>query len=170
MYLWIDPWIRKLWFAIIDKQKKIWEIWTILTEKEDNTTRIYNIWIFIEKLLSKYNIKNACVEKLFFTKYNKANAEFVYEIRWVVLFLLKKYNINIIQLTPLELKKIITWNWKASKIVIQNSIAKIFNLQSIPKPADSADALGMAYVAMIKKGYKSCSTTTTQSSPNSKSL
>jgi len=154
MFLWVDPWIRKLWFAIIDDNKQIFELWAIVNEleggREDNIRRLFEISDFFDDMLEKYDIKWVCIEKLFFTKFNQANAEFVYGVRWVLLDKFYRKNINILELSPKEIKKWTTWNGNAGKLSMQKTIKKIFNLEEIPQPHDAADALAMAYIAYKK--------------------
>lgn len=156
MFLWVDPWIRKLWFAVIDKDNDIYELWAIINEldgwRKDNARRLYDISNFFDDILKKYNITSVCMEKLFFTKFNQANAEFVYGVRWLLLSKFFKTKINIIELTPNEIKKQTTWIWTAWKENMQKTIKKIFELEEIPEPHDAADALAMAYIA--SKSFK----------------
>lgn len=153
MFLWVDPWIRKLWFALIDKNKQIFELWALINEieggREDNARRMSDISIFFDDLINNYDIRSVCIEKLFFTEFNKWNAEFVYWVRWLLLAKFYQKDINIIELSPKEIKKYITWSWAASKINMQKKTQKLFNLSKIPEPHDAADALGMAYIAKI---------------------
>ncbi len=150
-FLWVDPWIRKLWFALIDENKKIYELWAIINELEsynDNPRRMYELSKFFDKLLEKYDIQSVCIEKLFFTRYNQANAEFVYGVRGILLSKFYEKNIKIVELTPKEIKKIITWNWASNKLSIQRSVQRLFNLVEMPQPHDAADALWMAWIAL----------------------
>jgi len=87
------------------------------------------------------------MEKLFFTKFKQNNAEFVYGIRGILLAMALKYWIKIKEFTPIELKKYITGNGKAEKILIQKTIMKLYKLQELPEYNDAADALGLAYLA-----------------------
>ena len=67
----------------------------------------------------------------------------------MMLFLRK--NIPVLELTPIELKKFITGNGKADKLLVQKTIRRFFKLQDIPEYNDAADALGFAYLAKIRK-------------------
>ena len=153
MFLWVDPGIRKLWFALIDKNKQILELWALINEidgwREDNIRRMKDISNFFDEILEKYSIKSVCIEKLFFTEFNKGNAEFVYGVRWLLMVKFYEKWINIIELSPKEIKKYITGSWLATKISMQKKTQKLFNLSKIPEPHDAADALGMAYIAKI---------------------
>lgn len=148
--LWIDPWVRKLGYALIQQDLSIVDAGILLIEDKNtrkwNYERIISIYDYFDKFTDQYKIKNVGIEKLFFTKFNQANAEFVYGIRWALIMLFMKKGINIYEYTPLEIKKNITWNWKAEKILVQNFIQKIYWLQDLPEYNDSADALGLAYL------------------------
>jgi Holliday junction resolvasome RuvABC endonuclease subunit len=87
------------------------------------------------------------MEKYYITTFNLKNAEFVYGMRWVILTLALKNNIQIEEYTPIELKKRITWNGKADKKLVEKFVTKLFQLKNIPELDDAADALGLAFIA-----------------------
>ena len=156
MYLWIDPWVRKLGYALIDDDLKIIDAGILLQDKksptrEDQFQRANQIFDFFCEMIEKYPIKKIAMEKLFFTEYNQNNAEFVYAIRWALMMLFLKKNIPVLELTPIELKKFITGNGKADKMLVQKTIRRFYNLQDIPEYNDAADALGFAYLAKIRR-------------------
>ncbi len=91
------------------------------------------------------------MEKLFFTKFNQNNAEFVYGIRAILIALCLKHKIEIKEYTPIEVKKCITGNSKAEKKLVQQCIMKIYNLKDFPEFNDAADALALAYIASRTK-------------------
>ena len=155
-YLGIDPWVRKLGYALIDDNLKIIDAGILLQDKksptrEDQFNRANQIFEFFEELLKKYQVEKIAMEKLFFTDYNQSNAEFVYAIRWALMMLFLRKNIPVLELTPIELKKFITWNGKADKMLVQKTIRRFYKLQDIPEYNDAADALGFAYLAKIRK-------------------
>jgi Holliday junction resolvasome RuvABC endonuclease subunit len=87
------------------------------------------------------------MEKLYFTKYNQNNAEFVFWIRAILITMAIHHNCKILEFSPIELKKYITWNWKAEKMLVQKMTMKLFKMQDIPEYNDAADALWLAYLA-----------------------
>lgn len=156
MYLGIDPGVRKLWYALIDDNLNIIDAWILLQDKksptrEDQFQRANQIFDFFTDMLDKYNIEKVAIEKLFFTDYNQSNAEFVYAIRWALMMLFLRKNIKVLEYTPIELKKFITWNGKADKMLVQKTIRRFYKLQDIPEYNDAADALWFAYLAKIRK-------------------
>ncbi len=156
MILWIDPWVRKLWYALIDKNMKIIDSGILLSEKksptrEDQYQRMIEIEEYFIKFIKKHKIQTMCMEKLFFTKFNQNNAEFVYGIRSILITLCMKNWIQIKEYTPIEVKKFITGNGKAEKNLVQKCIMKIYNLKDFPEFNDAADALALAYIASRTK-------------------
>ena len=151
LILGVDPWVRKLWYAIIKPNLEIVDAGILLQDqksptREDQFNRIREIYDFFEKLIEEYKIRVVSIEKLFFTKFNQSNAEFVYGIRGALIMLFLKHKITVKEYTPIELKKAITWNGKAEKILVQRFIMKMYWLKDMPKYNDTADALGLAYI------------------------
>ena len=163
MILWIDPGVRKLWYAIIQTNLpagrhglEIVDSGILLLEKKsptrvDQFERMREIEEYFTKLLKKHNIQTMCMEQLFFTKFNQNNAEFVYGIRAILITLCLKNKIKIKEITPIQLKKYITGNAKAEKRLVQQCIMKLYNLKECPEFNDAADALWLAFVAMKMK-------------------
>lgn len=155
MILWIDPWVRKLGYALVEPSNsglKIVDSGILLLEEKkptrgDQFMRIKTIYEYFEKLLVKHKVKVISIEKLFFTKFNQSNAEFVYGIRWALILLGLKKWVQIREFSPIELKKFVTWNGKAEKMLVQRCIMKIYGMKDIPEFNDAADALALAYIA-----------------------
>lgn len=157
MYLGIDPGIRKLWYALIDHQQKIVDAGVLLLDEKkptrmDQFARMHEIYEFFVNMLEKEKqpIKAVAMEKLFFTKYNQSNAEFVYGVRWSLGMLFRKHTIPLYEYTPNQLKQYITGNGRASKELMQQMAMKLFDLDEMPKWHDTADALWLARLASRK--------------------
>ena len=151
MILGIDPWVRKLGYALIDDELKIVDSGILLQHQKSPTRqnqfeRMSQIYDFFLAMIDQYPIKKIAMEKLFFTKFNQNNAEFVFGIRGILLMLAVKRWIEIKEFTPIELKKFITGNGKAEKILVQKTVMKLFRLKELPEYNDAADALGLAYL------------------------
>lgn len=153
MILWIDPWVRKLWYALINKDLSIVDSGILLSEiksptRMDQFERMRDIEEYFTKLCKKYTIETMCMEKLFFTRFNQNNAEFVFGIRAILITLCLKHNIKIKEYTPIQLKKFVTGNGKAEKILVQRCIMKLYGLKEFPEFNDAADALALAYIGL----------------------
>lgn len=150
-YLWIDPWVRKLWYWIIDDDLNILDGGILLLdeknpERQGQFHRINQIVDFFESFTKQNKVSVVWIEKLYFTVNNQSNAEFVYGVRWALIWLFMRGGIKIVEFTPKQIKKSITWNGNASKLLVQQFIMKIFRLESLPEYNDTADALWIAYL------------------------
>lgn len=149
MILGIDPGIAKLWYALITPPRQVVEAGIITTwstaVRIKQYERMHEIVQFFAEMIKKYpEIKTVCIEKYFFTQYNKSNAEFVYGVRGALLMLCFEHKISVLEYTPLQLKKMITGNGKADKKYMQQMIMKLYQLKDIPLYHDAADALWLA--------------------------
>ena len=154
--LWIDPWTTTTWFALINKENSISLLdYGVLstTPKIDLSIKLLEIWNDIKSLIDKFNPDLVVVEKLFFTTNLKTWID-VSHARWVVLYEIMKSGIEILEYTPLQVKKAITWNWKANKLQLQNAIKMLFSMDSIPKPDDAADAIWLAYMGALNNNFR----------------
>lgn len=147
--LWIDPGTTTIGFALIKKENtklELLDYWVFkTTPKIDLSLKIFEIWSDINHIIKKYNPDILSVEKLFFQTNTKTAID-VAQARWVIIYESIKSNLKIQEYTPLQVKKAITWNWKANKLQLQNAIKILFWMDSIPKPDDAADAIWLAYI------------------------
>ena len=97
----------------------------------------------LKLILKKYQPKTCVIEQLFFCN-NAKTALVVGQARGVSLLTLIESEINILEITPLQVKQGLTGYGKADKKQIQQMVKIILNLKEIPKPDDAADALAMA--------------------------
>jgi len=165
MILWIDPGIRKLGYALIKENMEVVDAGVLLIEfvpwkkgmdltipkitRDVYRDRMGQIFQFFEKMLERYpwEIDVVCVEKLYFMEKNQSNAEFVYGIRGALMMLFFQHHILLLELTPIQLKKYVCGNAKASKDLMIMVVQKLFWLDGIAYH-DIADALGLAYLAL----------------------
>lgn len=151
--IWIDPWTTTVWYAIVEKSwinKKILDFWVIsTTPKIPFDEKVVEIINDLEDLLKKYNPEKAVIEKLYFENNSKTAIDVAWA-RWAIIYKLKSSWLKLEHYTPLELKSAICSNWKANKLQLQKAIQIFFNLESLPKPDDAADAIGLAYMWILK--------------------
>lgn len=159
LVLWIDPGVRKCGYALVDfshNQKKIIDSGILFDDSKIETRmdwfrKMGQIISFFEKLSKEHSIEKIGIEKLYFTSRNQSNAEFVYGLRWGLVSFFFNNGIHIVEIDPVQVKKYISWNWKASKELVQTKIMQLYWLSQKPQYNDSADALGMSYLAYIIK-------------------
>lgn len=154
--IWIDPWTTTTWFWIVEKIN--WKIRLInywifkTTPKIDLSIKLLEIGNDIKDIIEKYNPSLVVVEKLFFQN-NAKTAIDVSHARWVVLYEIIRADLKLLEYTPLQVKKAITWNGKSEKLQLQRAIKMIFNLETIPKPDDAADAIWLAYMWALNNEF-----------------
>ncbi|HYF05226.1 MAG TPA: crossover junction endodeoxyribonuclease RuvC [Patescibacteria group bacterium] len=155
MILGIDPGTATTGYAFLEQntrnktQCEIAEFGVITTAKYERADiRLRILYEDLSALIKKYRPLCAGVEKLFFTTNQKTAIE-VAQARGVVLLVLAQHKIQVIELTPLQVKNYITGYGKAEKLQIQKMMQQTFKLKSLPKPDDAADALAIAYCTSL---------------------
>ena len=97
----------------------------------------------LSQLLAQYRPDVAAVEKLFFDN-NARTAMKVGEARGVLLLTLAQAGVPVAEYTPMQIKQAITGYGGADKRQIQQMIALLLDLASVPTPDDAADALAVS--------------------------
>jgi crossover junction endodeoxyribonuclease RuvC len=153
MTIGIDPGTATVGFSLVEgtKQNPIIIEYGVLTTKagprEIMPQRLLEIATDLESLLKKYKPDRAVVEDLFFFK-NAKTVISVAQSRGVTLYLLAKYNVEIIEVTPLQVKQTLCGYGRATKQQMQQMVKRIYKLDEIPKPDDAADSLAMAWIGL----------------------
>ena len=83
------------------------------------------------------------IEKLFFNT-NTTTAIDVAQARGVILLAARKNGIDIFEYTPLQVKQSITGYGRAEKHQVMEMVKNLLQLNAVPKPDDTADALALA--------------------------
>ena len=107
---------------------------------QDRLLKIYNE---LDEIIKNFHPEVIGVEKLFFGK-NATTAIPVGQARGVVLLCAAQNNLDVVEMTPNEVKLSITGYGGATKEQIIYMVTRILNLQEPPTPDDTADALAIA--------------------------
>ena len=146
----IDPGIAIVGYAIVtgSKRSPIIHDYGVLTTPvlEDGRTneRLLEIYNDLDNILDKYRPDVGVVEKLFFFQNQKTIIQ-VAQARGVILTLLAKYNVRLIEPTPLQVKQSIAGYGRASKNQMKILMQRLYKLKHTITPDDAADALAMGY-------------------------
>ena len=108
--------------------------------------RLLKIYAELDALIKEFQPDVMGIEKLFFGK-NSTTAITVAQARGIVLLCAAKNNLDIIEITPNEVKQSITGYGAANKEQVTYMVTKILNLAEPPTPDDAADALAIAVAA-----------------------
>ncbi|MCS6982845.1 MAG: crossover junction endodeoxyribonuclease RuvC [Candidatus Absconditabacterales bacterium] len=145
--------MRKCGFAVLGAKQEILEAGVILQEDNtDDIARLDNIDRFIHDLFGRFPPRICAVEQLFFTEKNKQKAGLIYGVRYLILLRARQAGAQLIEVSPISLKKTITGNGNATKSLMTQVIMRLFGLAHKPQYADAVDALGLALMAWTKRG------------------
>lgn len=151
----LDPGIADTGFGIIsvDSNNKTTclEFGSIKTSsKDDFLDRLEKLDNDLQDIIDKYCPDIVCIEKLFFNN-NAKTALIVGQARGVVMLKIKKNNIKLVELTPLQIKQGVSCFGRADKNQVKKMVKLILNLKEVPKSDDAADALAAAICASSLK-------------------
>jgi crossover junction endodeoxyribonuclease RuvC len=146
----IDPGIAIVGYAIVSGSKRtpIIHDYGVLTTPvlEDGrlNERLYEIYQDLDALLDTHRPDVGVVEKLFFFQNQKTVIQ-VAQARGVILMLLAKYNVRVVEPTPLQVKQSVAGHGRANKKQIISLMQRLYKIEYKITPDDAADALAMGY-------------------------
>jgi len=149
----IDPGTATVGFAVVQgsaKEPQILDYGVLKTEakhRDEMPSRILELGQDLEQIITKFKPTKAIVEDLFFFK-NAKTVISVAQSRGMILYILAKNGVEILSLTPLQIKQSITGYGRATKQEMQEMVKRIYSLDEIPKPDDAADSLAMAWLGL----------------------
>ncbi|MBR2773827.1 MAG: crossover junction endodeoxyribonuclease RuvC [Selenomonadaceae bacterium] len=108
--------------------------------------RLLKIHTELDALIKEFRPQVMGIEKLFFGK-NATTAIPVGQARGVVMLCAAQNNLDVIEITPNEVKQSITGYGGATKEQVIYMVTKLLNLDEPPKPDDAADALAISIAA-----------------------
>jgi crossover junction endodeoxyribonuclease RuvC len=153
MILGIDPGVNIVGFGFVEGTRshpKIVDFGILHTDKKQRETeylRLLELGEDLESLLQKYRPTKALIEDLFFFK-NAKTVISVAQSRGMMLYLLAKYDVEVVSITPLQVKQTLCGYGRAEKKQVQEMVKRVYHLDQIPKPDDAADALAIAWVGL----------------------
>lgn len=148
----IDPGVGRVGWGIIEKEgQKLRAIaWGRIDTPARTSlpTRLLRIVDAVKKLITKYKPGIIAVEELFFAK-NAKTAIAVSHMRGAILVVGAEAHLPIVEYTPLQVKQAITGYGRAEKQQVQMMLRTIFKIHITPAEDDAADALAIAYTALV---------------------
>ena len=105
--------------------------------------RLESLYDGLRDIIEEYRPEEASVEKLFFNT-NVTTAINVGQARGVAILACIKGGLKVAEYTPLEIKQALVGYGRADKKQVQFMVKTMLNLQAVPKPDDTADALAAA--------------------------
>lgn len=154
----LDPGIARTGYAVMlknEEQITALDYGCITTKANTNLeTRLLVLYKELAKIIKKYQPKTMILEKVFFN-HNQTTAITVGQAQGVMLLAAAHANLKIEFVTPLQIKSALTGYGLASKQQVQKMVKTLLNLDKVPKPDDTADALacGLTYFSYHQFTY-----------------
>lgn len=154
----VDPGLSTAGIGLIETGNHPSEVraldWMTITTPAglDLPDRLLELSQDLETYLDEARPDLAVVEQLFFAT-NKRTAMDVSQARGVIIVTLKKRGIEVLSATPLQLKTAIAGDGQADKLQMQTMVQRILKLDTLPTPADAADALALALYGANQKTF-----------------
>lgn len=143
----IDPGYAIVGYGVVDYNHTKFSVahyGAILTEAGmPFCERLEKIYDDMTALIQKWKPEVMAIEKLYFNT-NTTTAIDVAQARGAILLAAQKNGLTIAEYTPLQVKQSVVGYGRAEKKQVQEMTKMILNLETVPKPDDTADALAMA--------------------------
>lgn len=114
---------------------------------QDTSVRIKALYDGVREQIENCSPHFMSVERLYFGQ-NRTTAEAVWQVRGAILLLGAQYRLPVIEPKPSEMKLTVCGDGTAEKRQVQLMIQQLLNLPEIPRPDDTADALGIALAGL----------------------
>lgn len=105
--------------------------------------RLEKIYDGLTSLIERYKPDAMSVEKVFYNSNAKTVID-VSQARGVIMLSAQKSKVPVFEYTPLQVKQSVVGYGRADKKQVQEMTRRILNLEKVPKPDDTADAIAMA--------------------------
>lgn len=143
----IDPGYAIIGWGVLEynaNKFRVIDYGAITTEAHTEfSLRLQQIYLGMNEIFDKYHPDVMSMEKLFYNNNAKTVID-VAQARGVITLSARLHNVPVSEYTPLQVKQSVTGYGRAVKKQVQEMTRIILNLEKIPKPDDTADALAMA--------------------------
>ncbi len=143
----IDPGYAIVGYGVLEYKNNRFRViayGAITTEaKTPFNERLEIIYDDLTDIIMKYRPDAMAIEKVFYNSNAKTVID-VSQARGVIMLAAQKQKLPAYEYTPLQVKQSVVGYGRAEKKQIQEMTKRILNLEKVPKPDDTADALAMA--------------------------
>jgi crossover junction endodeoxyribonuclease RuvC len=144
----VDPGLTRCGIGVIEgsvgKALKLVGVGVILTSSElPLEKRLLQLEEELEQWISSHQPDVIAVERVF-SQHNVRTVMGTGQAAGIALLVAARRNIPVVMHTPSEVKAAVTGSGRANKLQVAEMVKRLLNLESIPKPVDSTDALALA--------------------------
>ena len=126
----------------------------IRTEAGSPTSvRLAVLYQDISELIEEVRPEVMAVERVFVNR-NRLTATQVGQASGVIMLAAARAGLEVFEYSPSAVKAVVTGDGRASKVQVQQMVARRLGLRQAPRPADAADALAIALCHMQSTGNR----------------
>ncbi len=144
----VDPGLTRCGIGVIEgspgKPLKLVGVGVILTSSDlPLERRLLQLECELEEWISLHRPDVVAIERVF-SQHNVRTVMGTGQAAGIALLVAARRNIPVAMHTPSEVKAAVTGSGRANKVQVAEMVKRLLNLDSIPKPVDSTDALALA--------------------------
>jgi crossover junction endodeoxyribonuclease RuvC len=114
-----------------------------LHKKESTPVRLAQVYAELLELLQVWRPDTVAIEEVFFSA-NAKSALKLGQVRGVAMLAAANCGLTVAEYAPLSIKSAVVGYGLAAKEQVGFMVARLLELEEVPKPADAADALAIA--------------------------
>ncbi len=148
----VDPGLNKIGYAVLKTEKSMIEFVDAGEFKPSETTlskKLKSIHDKIKDIIENFKPEVCSIETVFYSK-NPKSVILLAHARGVILALLESYGVEVVEYTPMEVKKATVGRGSASKEQVYYMVKKLLNREDLKFEQDTIDALAIALTHVYK--------------------
>ena len=152
----VDPGLTRCGIGVIDgsvgKPITLIGVGVILTSSDlPLERRLLQLETELEEWISAHHPDVIAIERVF-SQHNVRTVMGTAQAAGIALLVAARRNIPVMMHTPSEVKAAVTGSGRANKAQVAEMVKRLLNLEVIPKPVDSTDALALAICHLWRGG------------------
>jgi crossover junction endodeoxyribonuclease RuvC len=153
----LDPGLTSAGYGLVERcdgTDRAIDFGAIRTPRGPVPGRLAALYERLEEIIRLHAPDAVAVERVIFDA-NARTAMYVGQAAGIALLAAARSGCEVAEYTPSEMKLSVTGDGRADKARVQTMVAKLLDLPDIPKPADAADALGLALTHLHARKLRS---------------
>jgi len=114
-----------------------------LSKSEPLPARLATIFRRLSELIEKHRPDEVAIEDVFYAV-NAKSALKLGQVRGVAMLAAAAAGLQVFEYAPLTIKSAVVGYGRAEKAQVQHMVTRLLQLETVPEPADAADALAIA--------------------------
>jgi crossover junction endodeoxyribonuclease RuvC len=114
-----------------------------LARQEPLPNRLMQVCTGLAEIIAQYEPDEVAIEEVFYSV-NAKSALKLGQVRGVAMLAAAQAGLSVAEYAPLTIKSAVVGYGRAEKAQVQEMVARLLRLDSVPEPADAADALAIA--------------------------